>query len=130
MLKRKTMRELTKAEEQIMQVLWSHGPAFVREIISWLPDPKPAYSTVSTIVRILETKGFVKHKVFGPTHQYAVNVSKEEYSHFTLRKVLDNYFDGSINKMVSFFSRKEDLNLKDVEELLNLLKQKNEEHNG
>jgi predicted transcriptional regulator len=59
-----------------------------------------------------------------------VNVSKDDYSHFTLRKVLDNYFDGSINKMVSFFSRKENLNLKDVEELLNLLKQKNEGYNG
>ena len=73
------MRELTKAEEQIMQVLWRQEEAFVKEIIEQLGDPKPAYSTVSTIVRILETKEFVGHKAYGPTHQYHPKVSKEEY---------------------------------------------------
>ena len=116
------MRELTKAEEQIMQVLWQRGPCFVKEIILDLPDPKPAYSTTSTIVRILQDKGFVKHKAYGPTHQYFPIVSKEEYSHFTMKKLLNNYFDGSIKKMVSFFSKKEKIDIKEMEEILELLK--------
>ena len=119
------MRELTKAEEQIMQVLWQQEEAFVKEIIEQLGDPKPAYSTVSTIVRILETKGFVGHKAYGPTHQYHPKVSKEEYSHFTMKKMVDNYFDGSLKKMVSFFSRKEKIDIKEMEEILNLLENKN-----
>ena len=116
------MRDLTKAEEQIMQVLWQKGPCFVKEIIHELPDPKPAYSTTSTIVRILQDKGFVNHKAFGPTHQYYSLVTKEEYSHFTMKKMLNNYFDGSMKKMVSFFSKKEKMDIKEVEEILEVLK--------
>lgn len=116
------MRDLTKAEEQIMQVLWQKGPCFVKEIIPELPDPRPAYSTTSTIVRILQEKGFVGHKAYGPTHQYYPIVSKEDYSHFTMKKMLNNYFDGSMKKMVSFFSSKEKMDVKEVEEILELLK--------
>ena len=115
------MRDLTKAEEQIMQVLWQKGDAFVKEIIKELGEPKPAYSTVSTIVRILETKGFVGHKAYGPTHQYHTLVSKEEYSHFTMKKMVDNYFDGSLKKMVSFFSKKEKIDLSEMEDILKTL---------
>lgn len=115
------MRDLTKAEEQIMQVLWNKEEAFVKDLIDELPMPKPAYSTVSTIVRILETKGFVGHKAYGPTHQYHPVVSKEEYSHFTMKKMLNNYFDGSLKKMVSFFSNKEKLDIKEMEEILKIL---------
>ncbi len=115
------MRDLTKAEEQIMQVLWRKGDAFVKEIIKELGEPKPAYSTVSTIVRILETKGFVGHKAYGPTHQYHTLVSKEEYSHFTMKKMVDNYFDGSLKKMVSFFSKKEKIDLTEMEDILKTL---------
>lgn len=116
------MRDLTKAEEQIMQVLWQKGPCFVKEIISELPDPKPAYSTTSTIVRILQDKGFVGHQAYGPTHQYFPAVSKEEYSHFTMKKMLNNYFDGSMKQMVSFFSKKEKMDIKEMEEILEVLK--------
>ncbi len=115
------MRELTKAEEQIMQVIWLLGPSFVKEILAGLPDPKPAYTTVSTIVRILESKGFVDHKVFGTTHQYFALISKEEYSHYSMKKVLENYFDGSFKQMVTFFSRKENLDLMDMDELVKLI---------
>ncbi|MFO7616435.1 MAG: BlaI/MecI/CopY family transcriptional regulator [Bacteroidales bacterium] len=115
------MRELTKAEEQIMQVIWATGPVFVKEIVAGLPEPRPAYTTVSTIVRILESKGFVDHHVFGTTHQYFALISKEEYSHFSMKKMLENYFDGSLKKMVSSFSRKEKLNLKEMNELLQLI---------
>jgi len=115
------MRDLTKAEEQIMQVLWQKEEAFVKEIIESLPEPKPAYSTVSTIVRILETKGFVGHKAYGPTHQYHPLVSKDEYSHFTMKKMLNNYFDGSLKKMVSFFSKAEKIDLAEMEDILKII---------
>jgi predicted transcriptional regulator len=120
------MRELTKAEEQIMQVLWEKEEAFVKEIIEDLGEPKPAYSTVSTIVRILETKGFVGHKAFGPTHQYHPVISKEEYSHFTMKKMLNNYFDGSLKKMVSFISKKEKIDMKEMEDILKILNKENQ----
>jgi BlaI family penicillinase repressor len=112
------MRDLTKAEEQIMQVLWTIQPAFVKDIITELPAPKPAYSTVSTIVRILESKGFVDHEAFGPTHRYSALISKEEYSHFSMKKMLENYFDGSLKQMVSSFSSRENIDLRDLDELL------------
>lgn len=115
------MRDLTKAEEQIMQILWNIQPAFVKDIITELPEPKPAYSTVSTIVRILETKGFIGHEAFGPTHRYSALISKEEYSHFSMKKMLENYFDGSLKQMVSFFSRKENMTMKEMDELMKTL---------
>jgi predicted transcriptional regulator len=115
------MRDLTKAEEQIMQVLWNIQPAFVKDIIAELPAPKPAYSTVSTIVRILESKGFIDHEAFGPTHRYSALVSKEEYSHFSMKKMLENYFDGSLKQMVSFFSKQEKLSLPEMDELMKAL---------
>jgi BlaI family penicillinase repressor len=118
------MRDLTKAEEQVMQVLWKKGPCFVKEIIAEIPEPKPAYSTTSTIVRILQEKGFVSHKAFGPTHQYFAAVTKEDYSHFSMKKMMNNYFDGSMKKMVSFFSKKENVDVKELEEILEIVKKK------
>lgn len=115
------MRELTKAEEQIMQVMWQLGPSFIKEILAELPAPRPAYTTVSTIVRILEQKGFVDHKAYGTTHQYFALISKEEYSHYSMKKILENYFDGSLKQMVSSFSRKENLTLKEMEDLMKML---------
>ncbi|OFY46209.1 MAG: transcriptional regulator [Bacteroidetes bacterium GWF2_49_14] len=115
------MRDLTKAEEQIMQVIWQLGPSFIKEILAEIAEPKPAYTTVSTIVRILEQKGFVDHKAYGTTHQYYAVISKEEYSHFSMKKMLENYFDGSLKQMVSFFSRRENLDVKEMEELLRMV---------
>ena len=122
------MRDLTKAEEQIMQVLWSIEPAFVKDIIAELPAPKPAYSTVSTIIRILESKDFVGHEDFGSTYRYHSLINKEAYSHFSMKKILENYYDGSLKQMVSSFSKSEKLSLKEMDELLNVLKNlKNEQ---
>lgn len=115
------MRELTKAEEQIMQVIWQLGPSFIKEILAEIAEPKPAYTTVSTIVRILEQKGFVDHKAYGTTHQYFAVISKEEYSHFSMKKMLENYFDGSLKQMVSFFSKRENFDVKEMEELLRMV---------
>jgi len=117
----KELKELTRVEEQIMQELWELGEAFVKDIIDKLPAPKPAYNTVSTIVRILETKGFVAHEAFGKSHRYYPLVTKEEYRTFATGKLLHGYFDNSARNMLSFFVEEEKLDLKDVDELLKML---------
>lgn len=99
------IKELTRAEEQIMQVLWTLEDAFVKEIIDELPEPKPAYNTVSTIIRILETKGFVSHKAFGKSHRYFPLINREEYKSFATGKLLTNYFGNSVESMFSFFCK-------------------------
>lgn len=114
-------KELTKAEEEIMLVLWDLERAFVKEILEKLPDPKPAYNTVSTIVRILEQKGFVAHQAFGKTHQYFPAVSKEDYRQFTANKLMESYFDNSIGALVSHFLKQSTIDLKEADELLELI---------
>jgi len=116
------IRELTKAEEQIMQILWQLGHSFVNDIIACLPEPKPAYNTVSTIVRILEKKGFVSHKVYGNTYEYFPLISKAEYTEVYFKGFLKDYFSNSFTNLVSFFSQKDELDLNEMEEILKLLK--------
>ncbi|NJM25529.1 MAG: BlaI/MecI/CopY family transcriptional regulator [Bacteroidia bacterium] len=116
------MKELTKAEDQIMQILWKMGKAFVKDIVEELPSPKPAYNTVSTIVRILETKGFVDHKAYGKTHEYFPVVSKEKYTKFYLNNMLKGYFNGSFQNLVSFFAKENKLDAKEIERLLEEVK--------
>ncbi|MBW6461063.1 MAG: BlaI/MecI/CopY family transcriptional regulator [Bacteroidales bacterium] len=106
------MRELTKAEEQIMQILWKIGKGFVNDILDRLPDPKPAYNTVSTIVRILERKGFVSHNDYGKSHQYYPAVTKQDYTRTYLSRIVKNYFGNSYKEMVSFFAKEENFSLK------------------
>lgn len=115
------LKELTKAEEQIMQVLWTLEKAFVKEVIEELPQPKPAYNTVSTIIRILETKGFVEHEAFGKSHRYFPAVSKEHYKSFATEKLLSGYFGNSVENMFSFFVKKEKIDLKEADEILKLI---------
>lgn len=115
------IKDLTKAEEQIMQVLWQLEKAFVKEVIDELPLPKPAYNTVSTIIRILETKGFIGHEAFGKAHQYYPLVSREEYKRHATEKLLGNYFENSVESMFSFFVKEEKLDLSDVDEILKMI---------
>ncbi|WP_029287601.1 BlaI/MecI/CopY family transcriptional regulator [Pedobacter sp. R20-19] len=115
------IKDLTKAEEQIMQVLWQLEKAFVKEVIDQLPVPKPAYNTVSTIIRILETKGFIGHEAFGKAHQYYPLISKEEYKRHATEKLLGNYFENSVESMFSFFVKEEKLDLSDVDEILKMI---------
>ncbi|NEU10397.1 BlaI/MecI/CopY family transcriptional regulator [Flavihumibacter sp. R14] len=115
------IKELTRAEEQIIQVLWSLEKAFVKEVIDELPEPKPAYNTVSTIIRILETKGFVAHEAFGKSHQYYPVISREEYKSFATGKLLNNYFDNSVESMFSFFVKEEKIDLKEADEIMKLM---------
>ncbi|MAX70107.1 MAG: CopY family transcriptional repressor [Flavobacteriaceae bacterium] len=112
------MKQLTKAEEEIMQALWELKRANVKAIINMLPEPKPAYNTVSTIVRILESKGFVDYEKKGKGHVYFPVVAKESYSNQSINKLVDNYFQGSFKSMVSFFVQKNDVDVKDIENLL------------
>tara|TARA_R110001592_G_scaffold64941_7_gene199568 strand:+ start:1156 stop:1521 length:366 start_codon:yes stop_codon:yes gene_type:complete len=120
------IKQLTKAEEQFMQVLWNLGEASVKEIIEQLPNPKPAYNTVSTIIRILETKEFVNHKSIGRGYVYFPLIEKDVYSNQTLHKVMDGYFGGSFKSMVSFFVKKNDM---DIAELESVLKEINKKEN-
>lgn len=110
--------ELTRAEEQVMQVLWRLGPSYVKDVLPELPAPTPAYNTVSTIIRILEQKGFVGHEAFGRTHRYYALVGQDEYRRFSLHKLLGGYFGGSFSRLVSFFAKEEDLDAAQLEELL------------
>ncbi|MDO8897225.1 MAG: BlaI/MecI/CopY family transcriptional regulator [Bacteroidales bacterium] len=115
------MKELTKAEEQIMQILWELKQAFVHDIIEQLPEPKPAYNTVSTIVRILEKKGFVDHEAFGKTHRYHPVIEKKVYTKFMFKGLLNGYFSNSMHQMVSFFSKEKGLSLAELEELKQII---------
>jgi BlaI family penicillinase repressor len=115
------MRELTRAEEQVMQILWKIRKGFVKDILEHFNDPRPAYNTVSTIVRILQDKGFVNHKVYGRTHEYFPVVSKDEYSRSHLKSFVKDYFSNSFRKMVSFFASEEDLSVKEMEEIMKIM---------
>ena len=118
------MKDLTKAEEQVMQVLWELDGGFVNEVIEKLPAPKPAYNTVSTIIRILEKKGFVGFKAFGRAHRYHPIVQKDDYRRFSMGKMLNNYFKGSFTEMVSFFVKENDMSLEEIEEVKKMIDQK------
>ncbi|WP_183574546.1 BlaI/MecI/CopY family transcriptional regulator [Mucilaginibacter sp. X5P1] len=115
------IKELTKAEEQIMQILWQLNEAIVKEIIDKIPDPKPAYNTVSTVVRVLEGKGFIDHKAYGNSHVYFPTISEVEYKKFTFDKMMKNYFDDSYKSLVSFIADEKKLGIKELDELTNLI---------
>jgi len=116
------IKDLTKAEEQLMQIIWQIEKGFVKDVMDHLPIPKPAYNTVSTIIRILETKGFLAHEAFGKAHQYYPLISREDYRRHATSKLLDNYFENSVESMFSFFVKEEKLDLSDVDEILKMIK--------
>ena len=115
------IKELTRAEEQLMQILWQLKKGFVKNVMEQLPEPKPAYNTVSTIIRILETKGFVAHNAFGKSHEYYPVISKDEYQNFATDKLMNGYFDNSVKHMFSYFVKKEKIDLKEADEIMKLI---------
>jgi predicted transcriptional regulator len=122
------IKELTKAEEQVMQLLWQLNEAMVKDIIALMPEPKPAYNTVSTVVRVLEGKGFINHKAYGNSHVYFPLITEAQYKKFTFDKMMANYFSNSYESLVSFIANEKKLNLHQLDELTKLienLKQKN-----
>src|SRR5687767_13428401 len=115
------IKELTKAEEQVMQLLWQLEEAIVKDIIALMPDPKPAYNTVSTVVRVLEGKGFVDHKAYGNSHVYYPLISEAQYKKFTFDKMMSNYFSNSYESLVSFIADEKKLGVKELDELTKLI---------
>jgi len=111
------MQKLTKAEEEIMQMFWDKGPSLVSALIDEMPEPKPPHSSVSSIVRILEKKGFIDHKAYGKTYEYFPILEKQEYTRFSLKKLISNYFEGSVNQLVSFLVEENDLTLSELEKI-------------
>jgi len=121
------MKQLTKAEEDIMQILWQLKKAFVKEIVEQFPKPKPAYNSVSTIIRILEKKGVVGYEAFGKSHRYFPLINREEYSRKFLNTFVERYFSGSYTQLVSFFAQQKNLSLTELEVLLKELKDNKDE---
>lgn len=117
----KKILELTRGEEEVMQILWSIGSGFINDIIARMEEPKPKYTTVATFIKILENKGFVRHEAVGKSHRYFPLVSKEDYAGNKMRSMLSNYFDGSLSQMVSFFSQKENISVKEMDEILEIV---------
>jgi BlaI family transcriptional regulator, penicillinase repressor len=112
------MKDLTKAEEQVMHPLWQMGKATVKQIIDQLPEPGPAYNTISTIVRILEKKNFVDHIAEGKGHLYFPLISKQEYAKKFMKRFMSNYFEDSFKNLVSFFARNDRMDIKEFDSLI------------
>lgn len=115
------MKELTKAEEEVMEYLWKLNKAFVKDILELFPEPKPAYTTVSTIVRILEKKGMVGFNAYGKNHEYYPLFSKKEYARLCFKHVLTKHYNNSWKKFASFFSSENEVTLSELEELKKLI---------
>ena len=120
-----TMKNLTKREEEIMRLFWEKGPLFVKEIIPMLDEPQPQFNTISTIVRGLETKGYVAHEAFGNTHRYFAAVSESEYGKHTLGSVVDRYFGNSYLNAVSSLVKEEKISLDELKKLIELVEKQN-----
>ncbi|WP_126974372.1 BlaI/MecI/CopY family transcriptional regulator [Gynurincola endophyticus] len=116
------MQKLAPREEQIMQAFWKLEKAFIKEIIPELPDPKPHYNSVATIVKILEEKGFLSHEVWGNMYKYYPLFSKEEYQKHAMKDVMERLFDNSSSQMLAFFAKEEQLSEKEINEILQLIK--------
>ena len=117
------MKELTKAEEQIMQYLWKLEKAFLKDIVEQFAEPRPAYTTVSTVIRVLVKKGFIKFNTYGKLHEYYPAVGKKEYSKKFLKSWIGNFFNHSNKKFVSFFMQEEELDLTELEEMKKLIEE-------
>lgn len=116
------MERLTKVEEDIMNLFWENGPSTVSQLIAGMDDPKPPHSTISSIVRILEKKGFLDHKSYGRTYEYFSIIEQKSYSKYSIKKIVNNYFKGSFKELVSYLAHDEDIDLKDMQEILDKLK--------
>ncbi len=116
------MSELTKAEEQVMQHLWELEEGFVKDILNMFPEPRPAYNTVSTIIRILEKKKIVAFKAYGRTHMYYPLISREKYKRESTNSLVNKYFDGSVERLVSFFAKEKNISVEELEKIMNEIK--------
>jgi len=115
------MSILTKAEEQVMQILWEEEEGFVKELLQKFPEPRPAYNTVSTIIRILEKKGFVDHRSFGKSHQYYPLVSRDQYRNERFSSLMKNYFNNSMKQVLSHFGKDGSMDMKEADEIISMI---------
>lgn len=113
--------ELTKCELEIMQIIWEKDNVFLADIMEAIPEPRPAYTTVSTIIRVLVRKGFVSYKAYSKSHCYFAAITKEEYSFRLMKSLKRSFFGNSTSSMISFFTKKEELSQKEKDELIELL---------
>ncbi|WP_420573509.1 BlaI/MecI/CopY family transcriptional regulator [Kordia sp.] len=119
-----SMNELTKAEEQVMQYVWKLDKAFLKDIVEQFPEPKPAYTTISTVVRVLVRKKFLNFETYGKIRQYSATISKERYFSQHMKQVIGNFFNGSTSTFASFFAESDTLNLTEMEQMKSLLEEK------
>jgi predicted transcriptional regulator len=124
------MKHLTNREEEIMNIFWQKGSLYVKEVIDELPDPKPHYNTISTIVRGLEEKGFLGHEQFGNTHRYHAIISKDEFSRNTIKKIVGKYFNKSYSSVVSMFVEEENITTEEIKELIRQVESRKKNQNG
>lgn len=115
-------QKLTEKEEEIMLLFWEHGPMFVRELLSRFPEPRPHFNTVSTFVRLLEQKGYLRHEAIGNSHRYIPAISRDEHSRSALRNVISRYFDNSLNGAISALVSDEKLSDTEIEELIRIVR--------
>ncbi len=116
------IKELTHAEEEVMQILWKLRKAFIKEILDRFDEPRPAYSTVSTIIRILTEKGFVNYRAYGRTYQYFPVISKDDYRKARMGRFVRDYFSNSYRQMVSFFAQEDSITVKEMEDIMQMMK--------
>ncbi len=126
------MKEITRAQEEVMRALWQIKEGVVNDILDQLPEPKPAYNTVSTVIRVLEKKEYVGHRTYGKTHVYYPRIEQHEYAKYQIKGLLSGHFSNSVKSMVSFFTREEKMELQELEEIRKIIeeeiqKQKNQQ---
>lgn len=121
------MKELTKAEEQVMQYVWDLDRGFLKDIVEKFPEPRPAYTTISTVIRVLVKKGFIKFRTYGKTNEYYPAVSREKYFRGHVKTLISNYFDGSVVDFASFFTGDKEVDLTELEEIQQLIELKIQE---
>jgi len=115
------MKQLTKAEEQVMQYLWNLDKAFLKDLVESFPEPRPAYTTISTVIRVLVKKGFIDYNTYGKIHEYFPKISKDEYLKGQFDGVVQDYFAGSVAKLASFLTRDKNLDIDDLEEIRSII---------
>ena len=120
------MKRMTPKEEEVLSRFWSHGPLFIRELLEMQDEPKPHYNTLSTIVRILEEKGYIGYKVYGNTYQYYATISREEYRKKKLQKIVDTYFGNSYKRVVSSLIEEDELSIEELQDIIEEIKNRKE----
>lgn len=119
------MEELTRTEERIMQVIWDLKKVLVKDIIDKLPDPKPPYNTISSVVRLLEKKKYLGHKAYGKTYEYFPLISKAQYRKMSFKKLLSNYFGGSAESLLSYMVKEEELSKEEISKIREIIDKQN-----